>query len=361
MAFSLTSVSKPLLAVNLGLERALLAILPLASNISQIIFRPFFGSLSDRKGRRYFIIIATLIYMLSYLLQAFAHTAIDMVIASLIIGLGVSMLWPCLMAYASETSKNAHDEISLLMTFSFLGSVIGYVFSGVLAEAIGWRSTFTVSALIILVAFFVAYFSIKDTTIVKVKTPLVSSIRSSIKIGIKTTSNVSSIGLRPVINTYMPVIVIEGGYSQSIAGFVITGSSLIFTGMQRPSSILSKKKWFSTFTINTIALTTIVLLGLTYELGMIFASIVLYFTHSALSGLLPSSQLVDLTENTREKGSSAGSFGLALSFARLLGSTSATIGGILDLSISSITAAIDTAGLILILYSLCTRIIGIKT
>lgn len=361
MAFSLTAVSKPLLAVDLGLAKALLAVLPLASNISQIVFRPIFGSLSDRKGRRHFIIVATLIYLFSYLLQAFARTAIDVIVAGFIVGIGVSMLWPCLMAYASEIGKDTRNEISLLMTFSFLGSVIGYVFSGVLAEVIGWRSTFIVSAFIVLVAFFVAYLSIKDTNIVKVKTSLVSSVRSSIKIGIKTTSNVSSIGLRPVINTYMPVIVIEGGYSQSIAGFVITGSSLIFTGMQRPSSILSKKKWFSSFVINTIAIITIVLLGLTYELDMISASIVLYFTHSALSGLLPSSQLVDLTENTREKGSSAGGFGLALSFARLLGSTSATIGGMLDLSISSITAAIDTAGLILILFSLCTRIIGIKT
>ncbi len=351
-SFSITVVSRPLLAVSLGIDKALLALIPLASNLAQIMFRPLFGSLSDRKGRKIFVSTATLFYSVGFLVQGLARTSLDIILANFILGVGISMLWPALMAFSSEINRDVREEIGNLLTVSFLGSVFGYVFSGFLAELIGWRNTFILSSLLALTGFITAIISIYDTKKVKPSRNLLSSIIQSYKIGLKVSSNISSLGLRAIINIYLPVILVEAGLSQGNTGLVITAGSLLNTAMQKPSSKLSRKKWFSIKLLNLLALLNVFLIGFAYYFNSLITLIALYLSYNIFGGLLPTAQLSEVTEKTSEKGSSTGGFGIALSTNRLIASNVASIGGIIHTEVPSIVLSLELAVLVLLIISL---------
>lgn len=152
LSFSLASVARPLLAVAVGVQAGILAIIPLVSNIAQIFFRPIFGYLSDKHGRKIFISIAVLIYATGYIIYSIAESPLHIIIASFVIGIGIGCLWPALMALSAEIGSNARESLGSLLMLSFLGSLIGSVFSGFVAEVFGWRETYMLSALIALCA-----------------------------------------------------------------------------------------------------------------------------------------------------------------------------------------------------------------
>jgi len=86
MAYALSSVARPLLSTAVGIPKGVLAVLPLTSNVAQILMRPIFGVLCDRYGRKIFMTIGASLYLLSYLYQSFAQSALDMILASFIFG-----------------------------------------------------------------------------------------------------------------------------------------------------------------------------------------------------------------------------------------------------------------------------------
>ena len=152
LSFSLASVARPLLAVAVGVQAGILAIIPLVSNIAQIFFRPIFGYLSDKHGRKIFISIAVLIYATGYIIYSIAESPLHIIIASFVVGIGIGCLWPALMPLSAEIGSNARESLGSLLMLSFLGSLIGSVFSGFVAEVCGWRETYMLSALIALCA-----------------------------------------------------------------------------------------------------------------------------------------------------------------------------------------------------------------
>ena len=325
----------------------------MVSNIAQILLRPVFGVLSDRIGRKLFISLAIIFYFLSYLVQAFARTALDIILASFLVGVGVSMLWTTLMAYTSEISSEPKEEISMLFTISFAGAVFGSLLSGVIAENMGWRPTFLISAFITLIAFLLASITLRESLRTRTSTPFRRSLKQSANIAFKTTLKVNSIGLKPVLRTYIPVILIDGGLSQTIAGFVLTLDSVITSAMQRPSAKLSTKKWFSMKLINVSGLLSLVLFGMLATNNLLGLAILSYLMYSGLSGLLPTPQLTEATETMRGKGSGAGGFGVGLSSSRLLASTVASLGGgLIDIGISPSIVAIETAVFFLLFVSM---------
>jgi len=70
----------------------------------QFIFNPFFGSLSDRKGRKPIIVICLLLSSLSYFVFSFAGSYFVLFISRIIAGLGGSSI-SVAQAYVADITK----------------------------------------------------------------------------------------------------------------------------------------------------------------------------------------------------------------------------------------------------------------
>lgn len=115
--------------------------------LSQFLFSPLAGNLSDRYGRKPMIIIGLILFAVSNLLAAFASDLSLLFISRLIGGLGSAALIPSIIAYiaditADEQRSKAMSWLGASMTSGF---IIGPGVGGMLAEW-GIKTPFYVSA-----------------------------------------------------------------------------------------------------------------------------------------------------------------------------------------------------------------------
>ncbi len=359
LSFSLASVARPLLAVAVGVQAGILAIIPLVSNIAQIFFRPIFGYLSDKHGRKIFISIAVLIYATGYIIYSIAESPLHIIIASFVIGIGIGCLWPALMALSAEIGSNARESLGSLLMLSFLGSLIGSVFSGFVAEVFGWRETYMLSALVALCAFLVAVM-LKEPSMKREAPDIRSSLKLSYKIAARSVTRINSIGLKPILSTYLPVILLDLGLTQTIIGVFMAFDRLITSIMQKVSAKVSTKKLFRIPAINLLSLGALLLFITMASYHNLLLAISSYITYSVGAGLLPTSELAEATERAgRAKGSGAGGFGVALSFTRIIASSIATAGGSIEIaSLSPVISALLASTLAFMFLSIIGVIKG---
>jgi len=118
-----------------------------ATGLTQFLFSPLGGKLSDKYGRKIITIIGLGIIMLSQLMFSFATDLWLLYVSRLIGGIGIGILVPANMAYVADvtTIENRGKGMGLLGAAISLGFVIGPGIGGFLAE-FGLRVPFFASA-----------------------------------------------------------------------------------------------------------------------------------------------------------------------------------------------------------------------
>ncbi|MGG3308547.1 MFS transporter [Paenibacillus lautus] len=121
--------------------------------LTQFLFSPLAGNLSDRYGRKPMIIIGLILFAISNLLAAFAGDLTLLFVSRLIGGIGSAALIPSIIAYiaditADEQRSKAMSWLGASMTSGF---IIGPGVGGLLAEW-GIKMPFYVSACVGLLA-----------------------------------------------------------------------------------------------------------------------------------------------------------------------------------------------------------------
>ncbi|WP_028551543.1 MFS transporter [Paenibacillus sp. UNC451MF] len=114
--------------------------------LTQFIFSPIAGNLSDKYGRKPMIIVGLFLFALSNLIAAVASDLSLLFVSRLIGGIGSAALVPSIMAYVADITTNEQrgKAMSLLGTSMTSGFIIGPGAGGLLAE-FGLRTPFYAS------------------------------------------------------------------------------------------------------------------------------------------------------------------------------------------------------------------------
>lgn len=127
------------------------------------IVSPMWGSLADRKGRKLMLLRASLGMAIAILLQAFATNVWQLFFLRAVMGLTSGYIPNAMALVASLVPRERSGwALSTLSTAQISGVIGGPLLGGFLADHVGLRAVFIITAILLVVSFLVTLFLIKE-------------------------------------------------------------------------------------------------------------------------------------------------------------------------------------------------------
>lgn len=127
------------------------------------IVSPMWGSLADRKGRKLMLLRASLGMAITILLQAFATNVWQLFFLRAVMGLTSGYIPNAMALVASQVPRERSGwALSTLSTAQIGGVIGGPLLGGFLADHVGLRAVFIITAILLVVSFLVTLFLIKE-------------------------------------------------------------------------------------------------------------------------------------------------------------------------------------------------------
>ncbi|MCR8656535.1 MFS transporter [Paenibacillus endoradicis] len=147
-AFGLVVPVMPSFIAMLGLDGTTVGLLTAAFAVTQLIFSPFAGKLSDLLGRKKLIVVGLLILAASEAIFGLSNSVVWLYVSRLLGGIGVAMVMPAVMAFTSDitTEDERAKGMGLVSAAMSTGFIIGPGIGGFLAEY-GTRVPFYTAAI----------------------------------------------------------------------------------------------------------------------------------------------------------------------------------------------------------------------
>lgn len=129
----------PIYATRLGATGISLGLMVAGFSISRGVLQPFVGGLSDRQGRKRFLVAGLFIYALSGFTYTLAESMGHLILIRLFHGIGSAMIVPIAMGYVGELAPKGREGryMGLLNIALFAGIGGGPVIGGLFLDAAG--------------------------------------------------------------------------------------------------------------------------------------------------------------------------------------------------------------------------------
>jgi len=134
----------PIYAMDLGATGVALGLIIAAFSISQGALQPVVGNLSDRKGRKRFLVAGLAIYAVVGLTYTLATSVEHLILIRLFNGVGSAMIAPIVMAYIGDLAPEGQEGkyMGMLNIALFAGIGGGPILGGIFRDVIGINSAF---------------------------------------------------------------------------------------------------------------------------------------------------------------------------------------------------------------------------
>ncbi len=149
----------PNYAHGLGASGLYIGLIFGAFSISRTFFLPYFGRLSDIKGRKPIIVPGFLAYALISLAFVFSDSVNTLILIRFFHGIASAMLIPVIQAYIGDITPSGREGTTMgVFNMSlFLGLSIGPLIGGVIKDAFSLEASFMCMGALALIGFFLSF------------------------------------------------------------------------------------------------------------------------------------------------------------------------------------------------------------
>ena len=146
----------PVYAHELGASGFTIGIMFGIYSLSRTVFLPYFGSVSDRGGRKPYITAGLLAYFLASVAYMFSRDVNALILVRFFQGIAAAMIMPVAQAYVGEITPRGKEGFMMgLLNLSLYGGLsAGPVLGGIAKDTLGIRAAFVSMGVLCLVAFF---------------------------------------------------------------------------------------------------------------------------------------------------------------------------------------------------------------
>ena len=156
----------PVYAYDLGATGLYIGFIFAAFSLSRTAFLPYFGHLSDRKGRKPFITSGLLTYFLASIAYSLSEDVKSLLLIRFFQGIGSAMILPVAQAYVGEITPE-HKEGFVMGLFNvslYAGLSIGPLVGGMVNDTLGIQSSFLSMGLFSLIGLMLCLAFLPKTT-----------------------------------------------------------------------------------------------------------------------------------------------------------------------------------------------------
>jgi len=155
----------PVYAHTLGANGLYIGLIFGAFSISRTLFIPYFGRLSDRKGRKPLIVTGLFAYSLISIAFILSKDVNSLIIARFIQGIASAMLMPVIQAYVGDITPAGKEGFTMgLFNMSmFFGLSLGPVLGGIINDWFSLNAAFVCMGFLAIVGFFLSLFLLPPT------------------------------------------------------------------------------------------------------------------------------------------------------------------------------------------------------
>lgn len=142
----------PIYARDFGASGLTIGLLFASFSISRTYFLPRFSRLSDKKGRRQFLIIGLVAHSLCSVAYIWADSAVALILVRLVHGVPAAMIWPIASAYVGDIAPPGQEGrfMGLFNLGIFGGLAAGPLLGGLIKDAVGMEAAFILMGLMAL-------------------------------------------------------------------------------------------------------------------------------------------------------------------------------------------------------------------
>ncbi len=239
----------PVFAAELGASGFSLGMIIGAFSISRGLLQPIVGSLSDRWGRKGFLVAGLFIYGIVGLLIPHATSVINLIVIRGFHGVGSAMIVPIGMAYMSYLAPVGHEGRyqSYLNIAIFAGIGCGPIIGGLVSDLLGFQSVFYVMALLSFMAFILVLRHMPHQTAhgpsdaPGLLRNMVLMMKNRLTLGILLSRFATMIAMVPTM-AFLPLLMTQRMTASGLQiGLVIAGRTLVNAVLQVPAGKFADK------------------------------------------------------------------------------------------------------------------------
>ena len=155
----------PVYAHTLGANGLYIGLIFGAFSLSRAFFLPYFGRLSDKKGRKPFIIVGLFSYSIISLIFMFSKDINSLIFTRFIQGVASAMLMPVIQAYIGDITPEGKEGFSMgLFNMSmFFGLSLGPIIGGIINDKLSLNAAFICMGFLAFIGFLLAFFLLPPT------------------------------------------------------------------------------------------------------------------------------------------------------------------------------------------------------
>jgi multidrug resistance protein len=145
----------PIYAHELGASGFYIGLIFGSFSLSRTLFMPYFGRLSDRKGRKPFIIPGLLGYAIISIAFIYSNNVTTLIIIRFFHGVASAMLMPVIQAYVADITPKGREgfAMGLFNMFMLFGLSLGPLIGGLIKDQFNFQTSFLCMGMLALLAF----------------------------------------------------------------------------------------------------------------------------------------------------------------------------------------------------------------